>query len=84
MIKVSNKIEAQEKESKTNISEISTDDEYYRIENIDKLQKVLNDIASDKTFANIQKINDGIRRALNRSKTLYSYENLSKSNDEYE
>ena len=84
LIKVSDKTEAQEKESETDTSEVSTDDEYYRVENVDKLQKVLNGTASDKAPASTQKINDAIRRAFNRPKTSYSYENRSKSNDEYE
>ena len=37
LIKVSDKIEIQEKKSKTDISKVSTDDEYYRVENVDKL-----------------------------------------------
>ena len=37
LIKVSDKTEAQEKESETDTSETSTDDEYYRVENVDKL-----------------------------------------------
>ena len=37
LIKVFDKIEIQEKESEIDILKISTDDEYYRIENVDKL-----------------------------------------------
>ena len=48
LIKVSDKTEVQEKESEINTSEVSTDDEYYRIENVDKLQKVLKKTASGK------------------------------------
>ena len=84
LIKVSDKTEAQKKESKINISEVSIDDEYYQIENVNKLQKVLNSTASDKAFTNTQKINDAIRRAFNRLKTSYSYKNRSKLNNEYE
>ena len=83
LIKVSNKIETQEKESEIDISEINIDNEYYQIENVDKLWKVLNDTISDKIFANTHKVNDAIRRAFNRSKTSYLYENRSKSDDEY-
>ena len=84
LIKVSDKTEIQKKESEINISEVSTNDEYYRIENVNKLQKVLNDTALNKIFANTQKINYAIRRTFNKSKTSYSYENRSKSNDKYE
>ena len=84
LIKVFDKIEVQKKESEINNSEINTDDEYYRIENIDKLQKVLNDTASSKALVSIQKINDAIWQVFNRFKTLYLYENQSRSNDEYE
>ena len=84
LIKVFDKTEIQKKESETDTSEVSTDDEYYRVENVDKLQKVLNGTASDKALASTQKINDAIRRAFNKSKTSYLYENRSKSNDEYE
>ena len=53
LIKVFDKIKTQEKESKINTSKVSTDNKCYRIENVDKLQKVLNGTASGKTFANI-------------------------------
>ena len=84
MIKVFDKIETQEKKLKINILEISTDNKYYQIENVDKLQKVLNDTALDKTSASTQKINDVIQRVFNRLKTSYMYKNRLKSNDEYE
>ena len=84
LIKVSNKTEIQKEESDTNTFEITTDDKYCRIENVDELQKVLNKIISDKTFVNTQKVNDAIRQAFNKSKTSYSYKNRLKSNDEYE
>ena len=37
LIKISDKTEVQEKKSETDISEVSTNDEYYRIKNVDKL-----------------------------------------------
>ena len=54
LIKVSDKTEVQEKKSEINTSEINTDDKYYRIENVDELQKILNETASNKTFMNIK------------------------------
>ena len=54
------------------------------MKNADRLQKVLNDIVSDKTFASTQKINDAIRQAFNRLATSYLYKIRSKSNNEYE
>ena len=44
----------------------------------------MNETVSSKAFVNIQKINDTIRRAFNRSRTLYLYKDRSKSDDEYE
>ena len=84
LIKVSDKTETQKEESEINTSEVSINDKYCRIENVDKLQKVLNDIASDKALASTQKINDTIRQTFNKSKTLYLYKNRSNSNDKYE
>ena len=83
MIKIFDKTETQEKEAEINISKVNINDEYYRIENVDKLQKVLNDLVSDKVLVNIQKINNAIRRAFNRSKMLCLYKNWLKSNDKY-
>ena len=37
LIKVFDKTEAQKKESETDTSEVSTNNEYYRVENVDKL-----------------------------------------------
>ena len=75
LIKVSDKTEAQKKESETDTLKVNTDDEYYRVENVDKLQKVLNGTTSGKAPASTQKVNDVIRRAFNRPKTSYPYKN---------
>ena len=83
MIKVSDKIEIKEKESEIDISEVNTDYEYYEVENVDKLQKVLNDIASDGARASTQKINNVIWKVFDRSKTSYSYQDRSKLNNKY-
>ena len=63
---------------------IITNERYYRIEDIDELQKVLNDEMKDKIFANDEEVNIMIRRAFNKSKSSYSYQKRLKSNDEYE
>ena len=84
LIKVSDKTEIQEEESEIDTSEVNTDDKYYRVENVDELQKVLNEKASDKTFMNTEQINEVIQQAFIRSKTSYSYEKRSKSDSEYE
>ena len=83
LIKVSDKTEIQKKELEINTSEVSTNDKYYRIENADELQKVLNEIASDKTLMNIKQINETIRQTFIKSKTSYSYKKRSKSDTEY-
>ena len=83
LIKVSDKTETQKKKLKINILKLSTDDEYYRIENVNKLKKVLNHTALDKAFASTQKINNAIWRTFNRLKISFSYKNRSKLNDEY-
>ena len=84
LIKVFDKTEVQKKESEINISEINTNDEDYRIEDVNKLQKVLNETASDKTLMNTEQINEVIRQAFLESKTSYSYKKQSKSDSEYE
>ena len=59
-------------ENKLNFFEIITNEKYYRIENIDELQQVLNEITSSKTLVNMKKINEDIRSIfVNKSKIFY-------------
>ena len=46
--------------SQSKSSRIITNDEYYRIKNIDELQQILNEIASSKAFVNTKEINKNI------------------------
>ena len=48
-------------ENESKISKIITNDKYYRIKNIDKLQQILNEIALNKALINTKKINKNIR-----------------------
>ena len=48
-------------ENESNSSKIIINDEYYRIENIDKLQAALSETTSNKTLVNIKKINNDAR-----------------------
>ena len=66
----------------SNIANIITNDEYFKIKNSKKLQQILNEKVTSTTFASNQEINDIIKKAYN--KTSYSIERKSHSNEEYE
>ena len=83
LLKISNVID-QNKEFEDDSLKIITNEKYYRIENIDELQKVLNDEIKDKILASNKEVNTTIRRIFNKSKSSYSYQNRFKSNDEHE
>ena len=83
MLKISNVID-QNKEFENDSLKIITNEKYYRIENIDELQKVLNNKMKNKILASDKEINTTIRRIFNKSKSSYSYQNRFKSNDEHE
>ena len=83
LLKISNMIN-QNKKFENDSLKVITNEKYYRIENIDELQKILNDEVKDKIPASDKEINTTIRRAFNRSKSSYSYQNQFKSKNEYE
>ena len=83
LLKISNKVDQNEK-FKDDSLEIITNEKYYRIEDIDELQKILNDEEKDKRLASNKEVNTTIRRTFNKSKSSYSYQNRFKSNDEHE
>ncbi len=62
-------------DTKIDIFEIKSNNNYYLIENSDQLQKVLNRILSDKIFVFIQKINQILNKIIKakQSKILYFY-----------
>ena len=64
------------------ITKIITNDEYFRIRNIEKLQQILNEKVISTTLASTKKINDIIKKAYNKSS--YSIEEKSHSNKEYD
>ena len=66
----------------SNIAKIITNDEYFRIKNVEELQQVLNEEVTSTTFASTQKINDTIKKAHNKSS--YSIEEKSHSNEKYD
>ena len=72
LLKISNVIN-QNKKFEDDSLRIITNEKYYRIENIDELQKILNDEMKDKIFASNKKVNTTIRRTFNKSKSSYSY-----------
>ena len=74
LLKISNVID-QNKKFENDFLKIITNEKYYQIEDIDELQKVLNDEMKDKIFANDKKVNTTIRRIFNKSKSSYSYQN---------
>ena len=63
------------------ITNIIMNDEYFRIRNLEELQQILNEKVTSTALASIQKINDIIKKAYNKS--LYSIEERFHSNDEY-
>ena len=82
-MKISNVID-QNKEFEDDSLKIITNKEYYRIENIDELQKILNDEMKDKIPASDKEVNTTIQWIFNKSKSSYLYQNRFKSNDEHE
>ena len=64
------------------ITKIITNDDYFRIRNLEELQQVLNEKVTSTTFASTQKVNDIIKKAYNKSS--YSIEEKSHSNEKYE
>ena len=64
------------------ITKIITNDNYFRIRNLEELQQILNEKITNLIFASNQKINDIIRKAYNKSS--YSIENKFYSNEKYE
>ena len=64
------------------ITNIITNDEYFRIRNIEELQQVLNEEITSTTFASTKEINDIIKKAYNKSS--YSIEEKLHSNEEYD
>ena len=66
----------------SNITKIITNDDYFRNQNFEKLQQVLNEKVISTTFASTQKINDIIKKACNKSS--YSIEEKIHSNEKYE
>ena len=65
----------------SNITRIITNDEYFRIKNVEELQQVLNEKVTNIAFASTQRINDIIKKAYNKS--LYSIEKKFHSNEKY-
>lgn len=78
--------QSKEFESESKFSRVITNDEYYRIKNIDELQQILNEIASSKALVNTKEVNESIRLISQRkSNTLYSFrEEKLKYNQEFE
>ena len=64
------------------ITKIITNNEYFRIKNVEKLQQILNEKVTSTTLASTQEINDIIKKAYNKSS--YSIEKKSHSNEEYD
>ena len=64
------------------ITKIITNNDYFRIRNLEELQQVLNEKITSATFASTQKINDIIKKAYNKSS--YSIEKKSHLNEKYE
>ena len=64
------------------ITSIITNDEYFRIRNLEELQQVLNEKVTSTTLASMTKINDIIWKAYNKSS--YSIEKKSHSNEKYD
>ena len=66
----------------SNITSIITNDEYFRIRNLEELQQVLDEEITSTTFASTKEVNNTIRKAYN--KLSYSIEEKSHSNKEYD
>ena len=66
----------------SNITKIITNDEYFRIKNVEELQQVLNEEITNTTLASTKEVNDIIKKAYNKSS--YSIEEKSHSNEKYD
>ena len=66
----------------SNITKIITNDEYFRIKNVEELQQVLNEKVTNTAFASTKEINDIIKKAYNKSS--YLIEGKSHSNEKYD
>ena len=64
------------------ITSIITNDEYFRIRNLEELQQILNEKIINTTLASTQTINDIIKKAYNESS--YSIEGKSHLNEKYD
>ena len=64
------------------IASIITNDEYFRIRNLEELRQVLNEKVTNTTFASTKRINDIIKKAYNKSS--YLVEEKSHSNEKYD
>ena len=62
-------------DTKTNILKTKSNDDYYLVENLNQLQKVLDKTSLNKALASTQEINKTLNkiRKAKRSRTLYSY-----------
>jgi len=72
-------------DTKTNILEIESNNDYYLIENLNQLKKVLDKISSSKALASTQEINRALKKItiIKRSRTLYSHNLAIDLNEEY-
>ena len=64
------------------IASIITNEEYFRIRNLEELQQILNEKVTSKALASTRKINDIIKKA--HDKLSYSIEEKSHSNEKYD
>ena len=64
-------------DKRTNILKTKLNDDYYLVENLDQLQKVLDKILSNKALASTQKVNQTLK------KTIKSYSLVIDLNEEY-
>ena len=64
------------------ITSIITNDEYFRIRNLEELQQVLNEKITSTTFASTKEVNDIIKKAYNKSS--YLIEEKSHLNEKYD
>ena len=72
-------------ESESKFSKIITNDEYYRIKNIDELQQMLKEIVSNKALVNTKEINKSIRLIFQKELNIsYSFIKKNKHNQEFD
>ena len=72
-------------ENESKFSKIITNDEYYRVKNIDELRQTLKKKTLNNAFINTKKINKKIRLIFKRkSMTFYSNHRETQLNNEYE